>query len=54
MGYTKIYGKNPQVAHTYSVVGNMNQHQLAIGETTYTGNESLIDTTAIIEFYVCH
>ena len=24
----------PQVAHTYSVVGNMNEHQLAIGETT--------------------
>ena len=27
----------PQVAHTYSVVGNMNEHQLAIGETTYGG-----------------
>ena len=29
----------PQVAHTYSVVGNMNEHQLAIGETTYGGRE---------------
>ena len=27
----------PQVSHTYSVVGNMNEHQLAIGETTYGG-----------------
>lgn len=29
----------PQVAHTYSVVGNMNEHQLAIGETTYGGRD---------------
>lgn len=29
----------PQVAHTYSVVGNMNEHALAIGETTYGGRE---------------
>ena len=33
--------KIPQVAHTYSVVGNMNEHQLAIGETTYGGREEL-------------
>ena len=31
----------PQVAHTYSVVGNINEHQLAIGETTYGGREEL-------------
>ncbi|MDY5969321.1 MAG: C69 family dipeptidase [Bacteroidales bacterium] len=30
----------PQVAHTYSVVGNMNEHQLAIGETTFGGREA--------------
>ncbi len=29
----------PQVAHTYNVVGNINEHQLAIGETTYGGRE---------------
>lgn len=29
----------PQVAHTYNVVGNMNEHQLAIGETTFGGRE---------------
>ncbi|KWW29545.1 MAG: peptidase U34 [bacterium P3] len=29
----------PQVAHTYSVVGNINEYQLAIGETTYGGRE---------------
>ena len=31
----------PQVEHTYSVVGNMNEHQLAIGETTYGGRDEL-------------
>ncbi len=31
----------PQVSHTYSVVGNMNEHQLAIGETTYGGRKEL-------------
>jgi dipeptidase len=46
----KYMGKIKQVSHTYSVVGNMNEHQLAIGETTYTGNESLIDTSAIIDY----
>jgi dipeptidase len=43
-------GKIRQASHTYSVVGNMNEHQLTIGETTYTGNESLIDTTAIMDY----
>ncbi len=31
----------PQVAHTYNVVGNMNEHQLAIGETTWGGRPEL-------------
>jgi dipeptidase len=34
-------GKIPQVAHTYSVVGNMNEFQVAIGETTFGGREEL-------------
>ena len=37
----------PQVAHTYSVVGNMNEHQLAIGETTYGGREECWGGTGI-------
>ena len=31
----------PQVAHTYNVVGNMNEHQLCIGETTWGGRPEL-------------
>ncbi len=37
----------PQVAHTYSVVGNMNEHQVTIGETTWGGREALWDTVGI-------
>ena len=37
----KYLGEIDQVRHTYSVVGNMNEHQLAIGETTYGGRKEL-------------
>ncbi len=37
----KFLGQIPQVSHTYNVVGNMNEHQLAIGETTYGGRSEL-------------
>lgn len=46
----KYLGKIKQALHTYSVVGNMNEHQLAIGETTYGGRDGLVDTTAIIDY----
>ncbi len=37
----KFLGQIPQVSHTYNVVGNMNEYQLAIGETTYGGRSEL-------------
>ena len=37
----------PQVAHTYTVVGNMNEHQVTIGETTWGGREALWDTVGV-------
>ena len=46
----KYLGKIPQAEHTYSVVGNINEHQVAIGETTYGGRSELRDTTAIIDY----
>ncbi len=33
----KLLGEIDQVPHTYQVVGNMNEHQVIIGETTYGG-----------------
>ena len=46
----KYLGKIPQAAHTYSVVGNMNQNQVSIGETTFGGREELADSTGIIDY----
>ena len=46
----KYLGDIPQVKHTYSVIGNMNEHQVSIGETTYGGREELVDTTAIVDY----
>lgn len=37
----KLLGTIPEVAHTYSVIQFMNEHQVAIGETTYGGLDSL-------------
>ncbi len=43
-------GKIKQAEKTYKVVGNMNEHQVAIGETTFTGKIELQDTTGIIDY----
>lgn len=37
----KFLGKIPQAVQTYNVVGNMNEHQLAIAETTFGGRAEL-------------
>lgn len=46
----KILGEIPQPSHTYSVVGNVNEHQVAIGETTYGGRSELVDTTGLVDY----
>lgn len=43
----KPLGEIPEVAHTYNVVGNTNEHQLTVGETTWGGLEQLWDTVGI-------
>ncbi len=47
----KFLGRIPQVAHTFSVVGNMNEFQVAIGETTYGGREELAKQSGAIMDY---
>lgn len=46
-------GKIAQVPHTYAVLGyhNMNEHQVAMGETTFGGREELIDTTKFLNYW---
>ena len=43
-------GEIAQVPKTYSTMGNMNEHQLIITETTFGGREELVDTTGIIDY----
>lgn len=43
-------GKIKQVRQTYTVVGNMNEHQVAIGETTWGGRKELRDKNAIMDY----
>mgnify|MGYP004702963265 CR=1 FL=1 len=46
----KFLGKIAQVPSTYNVVGNMNEHQLAIGETTFGGRSELGNSKGIIDY----
>ncbi|MDR0811190.1 MAG: C69 family dipeptidase [Paludibacter sp.] len=46
----KYLGKIKQVSHTYSVIGNINEHQVAIGETTFGGRHELVDTTGVMDY----
>lgn len=46
----KHLGRIRQAPRTYNVVGNMNEFQLAIGETTFGGRPELVDTTGIIDY----
>lgn len=41
----------PQVAHTYKVVGLMNEYQLAIGETTFDGRLNLVNSEGYFDYY---
>jgi len=43
-------GKIKQAERTYSVVGNMNEFQVSIGETTFGGRPELVDSTAILDY----
>ena len=46
----KYHGEIPEAPVTYNVIGNINEHQLTIGETTYGGREEMVDTTGIIDY----
>jgi dipeptidase len=47
---TIYLGNIRQALHTYSVVGNMNEHQLTIGETTFGGRDILVDRAAKLDY----
>ena len=43
-------GRIPEARVTYNVMGNINEHQVAIAETTFGGRPELVDTTGIIDY----
>ena len=46
----KYLGKIAQARQTYNVIGNMNEFQLTIAETTFGGRPELADSTGIIDY----
>ena len=48
--YGHLLGRIPQVRKTYRVIGNMNEHQVAIGETTFTGRSELSTPNGFIDY----
>ena len=47
----KLKGKIKQVAHTYSVVGLINEYQVAIGETTFGGHKELRNPDGLLHYF---
>jgi len=47
----KLKGKVKQLPHTYAVIGLMNEHQLAIGETTFGGRNELRNPEGLLHYF---
>ena len=48
---TNVYqGVIPEAPYTYNVIGNINEYQVCIGETTYGGREEMVDSTGLIDY----
>ena len=46
----KYHGEIPEATETYNVIGNINEWQVTIGETTYGGREEMVDSTGIMDY----
>ena len=44
------HGEIEEAPVTYNVIGNINEYQLSIGETTYGGREEMVDSTGILDY----
>lgn len=44
------HGEIEEAPVTYNVIGNINEFQLSIGETTYGGREEMVDSTGILDY----
>ncbi|MBP3511966.1 MAG: C69 family dipeptidase [Prevotella sp.] len=46
----EYHGEIPEAPETYNVVGNINEYQVTIGETTFGGRHEMVDTTGILDY----
>ncbi len=46
----RYLGEIPEAEETYNVVGNINEWQVTIGETTYGGRHEMVDSTGVIDY----
>ena len=46
----KYLGQIAEAEETYNVIGNINEWQVTIGETTFGGREEMVDTTGVIDY----
>ena len=46
----EYHGEIAEAEETYNVIGNINEWQLTIGETTFGGREEMVDTTGILDY----
>ena len=43
-------GSIPEAAHTYAVMGYINEHQVGVTETTFGGREELMDPKGVVDY----
>lgn len=46
----KYLGQIEQARKTYNVIGNINEYQVTIGETTFGGRPELVDSTGVLDY----
>lgn len=46
----KYHGEIAEAAETYNVIGNINEWQVTIGETTFGGREELVNPSGILDY----
>lgn len=46
----EYHGQIPEAEETYNVVGNINEWQVTIGETTFGGREDMVDSTGTLDY----
>lgn len=47
---SEYHGEIPEAPVTYNVIGNINEYQVTIGETTYGGRKEMVDPTGILDY----